>query len=133
MLPIIIDYISQNQIAAITVLCLAILLLVIGIELRVRAAKKAKIARHELRREKRFQETSDSIRIKVKRAETRRKKNLNIPLLDTIVVEDLEAAALHRTLSELQRAGKSDYDPSRTVQIYYSDKFDPNNLGKGKA
>lgn len=133
MLPIIIDYISQNQIAAITVFCLVILLLVLGVEFRVRAAKKAKIARREHRRQQRFQETSDSIRIKVKRAETRRKKNLNIPLLDTIVVEDLEAVALHRTLSELQRAGKSDYDPSRTVQIYYSDKFDPNNLGKGKA
>jgi len=133
MLPIIIDYISQNQTVSITVLCLVILFLVIGIELRVRAAKKAKIARHEQRREQRFQETNDSIRIKVKRAEERRKKNLNIPLLDTIVVEDLEAAALHRTLSELQEAGKSDYDPSKTVRIYYSDKFDPNNLGKEKA
>ncbi len=127
------NYISEYQTASITILCLVILLSVIGVEFRVRAAKKAKIARHERRRQKRFQETNDSIRIKVKRAEERREKNLNVPLLDTIIVENLEAAALHRTLSELQKAGKSEYDPSKTVRIYYADKFDPKELGKGKA
>lgn len=132
-IPIAIAYLIDNQIPVVTAFCLVAVTAILLQKRRTEIKKKDQISRREARHEKRLENANNSIRIKVRDAEKRKEKNENIPRLPAIIVEDLEAVALHRTLSELKREGKSNYDPSKTVRIYYSDKFDPKNLEEGKS
>ena len=129
-----IDLVSEYQLAVIIAFTSMIFLALIGLEFKIRAAKKARAARREAKRQKRFRDTSDSIRIKVRSAEKRRKENKSMPAgLSGITVEELDEAAVRRTLEDLHREGKSCYDADKTIRIYYPDKFNPSELGKDKA
>ncbi|KKN29962.1 hypothetical protein LCGC14_0838810 [marine sediment metagenome] len=128
-MPMVIDYIVTNNTVVITVSCLLASIAVLYQKREFDTRKVAKKARREARRKKRFEDTNHSIRLKVRRAEKRRKENKGSAVLG-LTVEELGEKALRRTLEELQRSGKSTYDPDKTIRIYYPNTFDPKKLGK---
>lgn len=127
-MSMVIDYIVTNDVVVITVSCLLGLIAVLYQKREFDTKKVAKKARREARRQKRFDDTNHSIRLKVRRAERRRKENKGSAVLG-LTVEELDERALRRTLEELHQAGKSTYDTEKTIRIYYPNTFDPKKLG----
>ena len=115
-----ITYLIDHQASVVIASCFLIFLAFLLQERVFGIKKEAQKVRKEAKRQKRWEDTNNTIRQKIRAAEKRK----DIPLLPSVVVdEDLDAAALHRTLEDLQRLGKSDYDPDRTIKVYYSDKL----------
>ena len=127
-MSMVIDYIVTNNTVVITVSCLLALIAVLYQKREFDTKKAAKKVRREARRQKRFEDTNHSIRLKVQRAERRRKENKG-SAVPGLTVEELDERALRRTLEELHRTGKSTYDTEKTIKIYYPNTFDPKKIG----
>jgi len=135
MLENLISLVIDHQTNVIIVSVLLVLLSVLIAENRISKKRKAKEERNERRYQERLNEVNNSIRLKVAQAEKRQKKDpvKKSILVSGVTVEELDARALHKALKQLRKEGKSDYDPDKTIQIYYVDKFDPSKLGKENA